>query len=66
MTVNQVYNQTIRPLSRKDKLAIARMIVNDFKHETSNDSDTFNDLKRLLPHIEHMSITDEHTIVSTK
>lgn len=62
MTATQIYEQAIKPLSAEDKMAIARLIITEVvpapvleKHEEHG----FEYLKRVLPHIECITLTDE-------
>ena len=66
MTVTQVYEQAIKPLSSDEKMAIARLILNDVVPEPAppvpvEDAEErgFEYLKRILPQIELITITDE-------
>ena len=61
MTAYQVYEQTIKPLSRREKLTIARLIINEVAPDTSTLPQTetgFEYLQRLLPQIERITFTD--------
>lgn len=62
MTGYQVYEQAIKPLSSKEKLAIARMIISEIETiepESAQPEKGFEYLKRILPQIELMTLTDE-------
>jgi hypothetical protein len=62
MTAYQVYEQSIKPLSADEKLAIARLIINEVVPEPApidNEERGFEYLKRILPQIELITITDE-------
>jgi len=63
MTVNQFYEKSIRPLSTTDKIAIARLIINEIDQEASAGElrvrSGFEYLKSRLPHIERIAFTDE-------
>lgn len=60
MSATQIYEQTIRPLSTGEKLAIARLILDEVAPvaEASSAETGFASLKRLLPHIERVTVTD--------
>lgn len=53
------YEQAIKPLSTADKLALARLILNDFAPDAAEPQYGFEYLKRLLPNIELITVTDE-------
>ncbi len=53
------YEQTIKPLSTADKLALARLILNDITPDAAELEYGFEYLKRLLPNIELIAVTDE-------
>jgi len=62
MSAAQLYEQAIKPLSTADKLALARLILNDIapNAEAADLSQTqtgFEYLKRLLPQIELITVT---------
>ncbi len=62
MTAYQVYEQAIKPLSKDEKMAIARLIINEVVPEPAPIKDEergFEYLKRILPQIEIITITDE-------
>ncbi len=62
MTAHQVYEQAIKPLSTDEKMAIARLIINEVVPEPVPGEDEergFEYLKRILPNIELITITDE-------
>ena len=62
MTAAQVYEQAIKPLSAEDKLAIARLILNEVVQAPMLDEQKeygFEYLKRLLPSIECISLTQQ-------
>ncbi len=68
MTATQVYEQSIKPLSADEKLAIARLIINEVVPApepakrympTDGEESGFEYLKRLLPNIECITLTDE-------
>lgn len=62
MTAVQVYEQTIRPLSVEDKLAIARLIITEVVPAPTLEEPEeygFEYLKRILPQIECITVTDE-------
>lgn len=62
MTATQVYEQAIKPLSADEKLAIARLIINEVVPELApaeGEEYGFEYLKRLLPHIECISLTQQ-------
>ena len=68
MTAAQIYEQAIKPLSAEEKLAITRLIINEVvpapepaKHYqlTEGEESGFEYLKRILPHIECITLTDE-------
>lgn len=51
------YEQAIKPLSTADKLA--RLILNDIAPDAAEPEYGFEYLKRLLPNIELITVTDE-------
>ena len=68
MTVMQIYEQAIKPLSADEKLAIARLIINEVVPApepakrympAEGEESGFEYLKRILPHIECITLTDE-------
>ena len=64
MTAIQVYEEAIKPLSMTDKLAIARLILNEIAPEkvsadTPQEGSGFDYLKRILPQIERITFTDQ-------
>ena len=62
MTAVQVYEQAIKPLSTEEKLAIARLILTEVVPEPASaetEERGFEYLKRLLPQIECITVTDE-------
>jgi hypothetical protein len=59
MTALQVYEQTIKPLSRPEKLAIARLIINEFEPQAPLAEAGFDYLKRFLPQIERITLTEQ-------
>ncbi len=62
MTATQVYEQAIKPLSAEDKLTIARLIITDVVPAPipeAQEEHGFEYLKRILPNIELITITDE-------
>lgn len=62
MTAHQVYEQTIKPLSTREKLTIAGLIINEVALDTASTSQAeagFEHLKRLLPQIERITLTDQ-------
>lgn len=61
MTAHQVYEQSIKPLSTREKLTIARLIINEVAPDTAPlQAETgFDHLKRLLPQIERITLTDQ-------
>lgn len=59
MNASQVYEQTVKPLSSQEKLALARMIINEFESEFPAPGKGFDYLKRILPQIERITLTDE-------
>jgi len=62
MNAYQVYEQAIKPLSSDEKLAIARLIMDEVVPEpapTEDEERGFEYLKRILPQIELITITDE-------
>lgn len=62
MNAYQVYEQTIKPLSADEKMAIARLILNDVVPEPKpleEEERGFEYLKRILPNIELFTVTDE-------
>lgn len=62
MTAYQVYEQAIKPLSADEKMAIARLILNDVVPKPApaeEEKRGFEYLKRILPNIELITVTDE-------
>jgi len=62
MNAYQVYEQAIKPLSKEEKMAIARLIINEVVPEPAPIEDEergFEYLKRILPQIELITVTDE-------
>ena len=60
MTAQQVYEQAIKPLSMREKLTIARLIINEVAPDTDPAPQAgFDHLKRLLPQIERITLTDQ-------
>ena len=63
MSVTQVYEQAIKPLSSDEKLAIARLIMDEVVPAplpaAAEEESGFEYLKRILPQIELITITDE-------
>lgn len=60
MNAYQVYEQAIKPLSAEEKLAIARLIMDEVVPDVVPQAESGYDyLKRLLPQIERISFTDE-------
>ena len=63
MTAQQVYEQSIKPLSNREKLDIARLIIEDvgtgFPAETPVADSGYAYLKRILPQIERITVTDQ-------
>ena len=60
MSANQVYEQAIKPLSTGEKLAIARLIMDEIAPDAALQADTsFDRLKRILPQIERITFTDQ-------
>ena len=62
MTVYQVYEQTIKPLSQREKLTIARLIMEEVAPDTIPTLQAeagFDHLQRLLPQIERITLTDQ-------
>ena len=62
MTAHQVYEQSIKPLSTREKLTIARLIINEVAPDTAPASQAeagFEHLKQLLPQIERITLTDQ-------
>ena len=62
MTAMQIYEQAIKPLSAEEKLAIARLIINDVVPAPvpeAQEESGFEYLKRLLPQIECISLTQQ-------
>ena len=61
MTAHQVYEQTIKPLSTREKLTIAGLIINEVALDTAPALQAgvgFDHLKRLLPQIERITLSD--------
>lgn len=62
MNAYQVYEQAIKPLSSDEKMAIARLILNDVVPEPApveEEERGFEYLKRILPNIELFIVTNE-------
>ncbi len=62
MTAYQIYEQAIKPLSTDDKMAIARLIINEVVPEPVPDASEergFEYLKRILPQIERITLTQQ-------
>ncbi len=62
MTAYQVYEQAIKPLSTDEKMAIARLILNDVVPEPTfveEEERGFEYLKRILPNIERITLTQQ-------
>ena len=62
MTATQVYEQAIKPLSAEEKLAIARLIINEVVPAPVPEEQEeygFEYLKRILPQIERISLTKQ-------
>jgi len=62
MIAHQVYEQTIKPLSTREKLTIAGLIINEVALDTAHAPRAeagFDHLKRLLPQIERITLTDQ-------
>ena len=62
MNATQFYEQAIKPLSSKEKLTIARLIISEIETiepEAAPPEKGFDYLKRILPNIERISLTDE-------
>ena len=62
MNTNQFYEQAIKPLSSKEKLTIARLIISEIETielEAAQPEKGFDYLKKILPNIERISLTDE-------
>jgi hypothetical protein len=63
MKTSELYMKTIRPLSADERLNIARLILEDLAPDHMNDfrqSETgFDYLKRLLPQIERITLSDQ-------
>lgn len=63
MTIYQVYEQTIKPLSTGEKLTIARLIINDVAPDDPDGAmpaeTGFDYLQSILPQIERITLTDE-------
>ena len=60
MTAIQVYEQTIKPLSKDEKMVIARLIINEVVPAPVPEAQEeygFEYLKRILPQIECISLT---------
>lgn len=62
MTAHQVYEQTIKPLSTREKLTIAGLIINEVALEAAPAPQAeagFDRLKQILPQIERIRFTDQ-------
>lgn len=62
MTAIQVYEQAIKPLSDEEKMAIAQLILSEVTPASVPDEQEeygFEYLKRILPSIECITVTDE-------
>jgi len=61
MSAHQVYEEAIKPLSRGEKLAIARLIINEIAPDATLQAGSDSDhLERLLPQTEGISFTDQN------
>jgi hypothetical protein len=62
MTTYEIYKQTIRPLAADERLQIARLILDDLAPDkadaTHQEEAGFDYLKRILPQIERITLTD--------
>ncbi len=56
MSAAELYEQAIKPLSTADKLPLACLILNDIAAEPKYG---FEYLKRILPNIELITVTEE-------
>ncbi len=59
MSTTKLYEQAIKPLSTANKLALARLILNDIAPNAAKPEYGFEYLKRLLPNIELITVTDK-------
>ena len=62
MNATQFYEQAIKPLSSKEKLTIARLIISEIETvepEAMRAETGFDSLKKILPNIERISLTEE-------
>ena len=62
MTATQIYEQTIKPLSADEKLAIARLIITEVVPApvpVEEEKYGFEYLKQILPQIECISLTQQ-------
>ena len=60
MNANQFYDEAIKPISNKEKLIIARLIISDIEIIEPEPTETaFDRLKRVLPGIERISLTED-------
>ena len=62
MNANQLYEQAIKPLSSKEKLTIAWLIISEIETmepEAAEPEKGFDYLQKILPSIERISLTDE-------
>lgn len=62
MNANQFYEQAIKPLYSKEKLTIARLIISEIEtieSEAAQPEKGFDYLKKILPNIERISLTDD-------
>ena len=60
MTVYELYKQAIRPLPADERLHMARLILDDLTPDTDAPQAQagFDALKRILPQIERITLTD--------
>ena len=61
MNANQFYEQAIKPLSSKEKLTIARLIISEIEtiEPEAAPERGFDYLQKILPNIERIRLTDE-------
>ena len=62
MDASQFYEQSIKPLSSREKLTIARLIISEIEMiepEVAPSEKGFDYLRTILPNIERISLTDE-------
>ena len=60
MNAYQVYEEAIKPLPKRDRLTIARLILDEIAPDDARQAESgFDRLKRILPQIERITLTDQ-------